>query len=98
MAQLVVVPELVHDLLFLHVGGKLFLLNTGGEPLKLVYLGVALLGVLLGLCALALKLQLAETDAGYLVLNGLYLSGKCPALGLFFGYAGVEALSGAPPR
>ena len=60
--QLVVVPQLVQDLLFLHVGGKLFLLDFGALPLKSNDLGVALLRLFFGAGALALQLQPSGCD------------------------------------
>ena len=70
MTQLIIIPELVEKLLFLHVGGKLLLLYTGAAALKVEDVAVALLGVLVVFGAAALKLQLSGRDIGDLALYG----------------------------
>ena len=62
MAQLVVLPELIQDLLFLHVRGQLFLFQPGDHVAQIQDFGVAVLGLFLGPGALALQLQLAFGD------------------------------------
>ena len=71
MAQLIVFPELVHYLLFFHVGGKLLLLYLRDFPFEVENVAVALLCLLVGAGTLALKLHLAAAYLGDLVLDGL---------------------------
>ena len=73
MAQLIVFPELVHYLLFFHVGGKLLLLYPRDLAFEVKNVAVALLRLLVGAGALALKLHLAAAYLCDLVLDGLGL-------------------------
>ena len=72
MAELVVIPKLIEDLLFLHLGGELFLLKTSAAALKLQQAAVGLLTVLIGLCSASFKLHALCV---YLRDLGLYLLG-----------------------
>ena len=71
MAQLVVFPELVHELLFFHVGGELFLLDAGRAAFQIQDLAVAALGLLVGAGALALKLKFRLADVRDLLPDGV---------------------------
>ena len=64
MAQFVVVPEPVEDLLLLHVGAELFLFDLRALALERDDLGAALLRLFLGAGALALQLQPSGADPG----------------------------------
>ena len=70
VAELVIVPELVENLLFLHVGGKLLLLELGDEPLHIQKGAVLLLRLLVGAGALPFQLHAAIQHGG----QGLLLS------------------------
>ena len=74
MAQLIVFPELVHYLLFFHVGGKLLLLYLRDLAFEVENRRPrALLRLFVGSGALALKLHLAAAYLGDLILDGLGL-------------------------
>ena len=73
MAELVVVPELVQELFFLHLGGYLLLLEPGTGALHVEQGVVLLLHGLVGARALALDFQLLLRGGGdgVLYLRGL---------------------------
>ena len=77
--QLVVFPELIEYLLFLHVGGKLLLLKACASPLKLKKLTVSLLRVLVSLCASSLKFKALIVYLIYLGFNALCLGSYAAA-------------------
>ena len=70
-AELVIVPELVEDLLFLHVGRELFLLKARHEPLHIQQVAVARLRIAVGARALSLQLQLTAAARGKLTAQRL---------------------------
>ena len=63
-AELIIVPEFIEDLLFLHVGRELLLLEARHKPLHIQQVAVACLRVAVGAGALALELQLAAAARG----------------------------------
>ncbi len=83
MAELIVIPELIKDALFLHIRGELLLLDAGAAALKVENVRIALLGVFVVLGALALKLKLAGGYIGDLRSYGgraLVYRGELPLL------------------
>ena len=85
MGKFVVIPELIEYLLFLKLGGKLFLLKPRTASLELQKLLVALLSVLIGFGALALKLKLLIVNFAYLGANIIRLLNKAVAAGIACG-------------
>ena len=85
VAQLIVFPELVEDLFFLHLRAELFLLDARALALEIEDVRIAALRVLFGAGALALELKLLAGDLRDLFPDGgglLPMSGKLRLPGL----------------